>query len=107
MNTSNYFAIIVDDNAYTHFDVIPRKDHTAILDAIEQQLTYEPASQSQNRKPIRIPNTVGATWEIRYGKINRYRVFYDVDIEMRTVLILTVGVKIGNRLFVGGEEIIL
>ena len=32
------------------------------------------------------------------------RVFYDVDLELRIVTILGVGIKIGNRLFVAGQE---
>lgn len=107
MNEPAHFAIIVENAVYEQFDAIPRKDHTIILDAIEQQLTHEPTIQTKNRKPVRIPNTVGATWEIRCGRNNRYRIFYDVDIETRIVIVLAVGVKIGNRLFIGGEEFIL
>ncbi len=99
------FDIVLDDALYGHFNTIDRKDRRLILDIIEKQLTYEPAIQTQNRKPLRIPNTLNATWELRCGTNNRYRVFYDVDIESRVVVVLAVGRKIRNALWIGGEEI--
>jgi hypothetical protein len=46
-----------------------------------------------------------ATWEIRFGPQNRFRVYYDVDLEPGRVLILAIGSKHGNRVMIGGEEI--
>jgi mRNA-degrading endonuclease RelE of RelBE toxin-antitoxin system len=99
--------IIFDDGVEMHFAAIERKDHSAIFDAIEQQLLYEAAVQSRNRKPIRTPNTLGATWELRCGLNNRYRVFYDMDNQAGIVVILAVGRKVGNVLWIGEEELIL
>jgi len=107
MKRLGHFDIIVDNQVNAHFAIIPRQDRSAILDVIEQQLSYEPATSKQNRKPVRVPNTVGATWEIRTGRNNRYRIFYDVDIETKVVVVLAIGVKVGNRLLIGGEEISL
>ncbi len=39
------------------------------------------------------------------GANNRFRVFYEVDAPKRTVRILAIGVKEGNRLFIGGKEV--
>jgi len=47
----------------------------------------------------------GATWELRCGTNNRFRVFYEVDTTEQTVWILAIGEKRGNRLFIGGGEI--
>ncbi len=44
------------------------------------------------------------SWELRCGPDNRFRVFYDVDSELREVQVLAVGVKDRNRLLIGGEE---
>jgi hypothetical protein len=44
-------------------------------------------------------------WELRFGPDNRFRVFYAVDMEHHEVYILAIGIKKGNRLFIGGEEI--
>ena len=47
----------------------------------------------------------GADWELRLGPDNCFRVFYRVDTAAREVDILAIGVKDGNRLFIGGEEV--
>ncbi len=46
----------------------------------------------------------GATWELRFGPKNRFRVFYEIDSETLAVSVLAVGIKEGNRLFIGQEE---
>ena len=101
------WEIILDDNVFVHLDAIPTREHSVILDVIEQQLLYEATVQTRNRKPMRIPNTVGSTWELRCSKNNRYRIFYDIDVEARMVVVLAIGYKVGNRLFIGGEELSL
>lgn len=35
---------------------------------------------------------------------NCYRVFYDIDIDSRLVIVLAVGRKIGNRLAIGSGQ---
>jgi mRNA-degrading endonuclease RelE of RelBE toxin-antitoxin system len=51
-----------------------------ILDAIEEQLAYEPDTRTRNRKLLEnlIPpwRTVASIWELRIGE---YRVFYDLS----------------------------
>ena len=47
---------------------------------------------------------LGTAWEIRFGPNNRFRVFYRTDASTGEVHILAIGVKEGDRLFVGGEE---
>ncbi len=98
------FEIIFDNAVAMHFTAIDHRDHSPILDVIEQQLRYEAITKTRNRKPLRIPNLLDATWELRCGWHNRYRVFYDVDIENRFVIVLAVGHKLGNRLVIGNEE---
>ena len=46
-----------------------------------------------------------ATWEIRFGPQNRFRVYYDVDLEQLIVSVLAIGRKDGNRVVIGREEI--
>lgn len=98
------FEIIFDDAVEAHFAAIERKDHRSILDAIEQQLSHEATTRTRNRKPLRIPNTLNATWELRCGTNKRCCVFYDVDVDNRFVVVLAVGRKLGNRLVIGNEE---
>ena len=70
-----------------------------ILDETERQLKYEPNVATRNRKEM-APNDV-AGWELRIGK---FRVFYNVDRETRTVSIEAVGFKIGSILFLRGTR---
>ncbi len=97
------FTILYDRETSRHFAAIERKYRSLIFDGIEAQLRYEPDVQSRNRKPLE--RSTGATWELRLGPHNWFRVLYRIDRPARLVLILAIGVKIGNRLHVGGEEI--
>ncbi|OHD20513.1 MAG: hypothetical protein A2064_13995 [Spirochaetes bacterium GWB1_66_5] len=85
---------------------IERKYHKLIRSCISEQLRFTPERITRNRKPLEeIPGPFGSTWELRFGPDNRFRVFYDVVPQDRAVWILAIGVKIGNRLLIGGEEI--
>lgn len=84
---------------------IERKYHGLIRRVIDEQLTGAPETETRNRKPLEQPAPAGAAWELRLGPDNRFRVFYEVANDRRVVLILAVGVKKGNRLSIGGEEI--
>ena len=70
-----------------------------IIQEVENQLTYQPTEETRNRKKLR-PNQL-AEWELR---IDKFRVFYDLDIEERRVKIEVVGYKKGNTLFIRGKE---
>lgn len=70
-----------------------------ILDELERQ-AVRPAIETRNRKRLR-PNQV-AEWELR---IERFRVFYDVDAPTQSTKIVAVGYKRGSRLYIRGEEI--
>jgi mRNA-degrading endonuclease RelE of RelBE toxin-antitoxin system len=61
---------------------------------------YEPAVETRNRKLLR-ENPL-ADWELR---IERFRVFYELNNEVRTVRIVAVGHKENQQLFIGEEEI--
>ena len=75
-------------------------ERSAVVKAVEVQLIYEPTTQTQNRKPMR-PNEM-ATWELRVGRI---RVYYDVkEAPVAKVVVVAIGVKEGNRVYVGGKE---
>jgi hypothetical protein len=88
-----------------HLASIDAKYDRLIRETIEEQLRFEPNVETRNRKPLRQPAPFGATWEIRFGPDNRFRVLYDIAEEQRAVQILAVGEKEGNRHVVGGEEV--
>jgi mRNA-degrading endonuclease RelE of RelBE toxin-antitoxin system len=73
-----------------------------IVDAIDDQLIYEPHLETRNRKLLE-SNPLGA-WELRIG---RYRVFYDVDTVARLVLVKAVGWKEHNILYIRGKAYVL
>ena len=87
-----------------HVSKIEKKYHSLIRDEIERQLRVEPEKETRNRKPLLRPPDLGSAWELRFGPDNRFRVFYRTDRERRQVYILAIGIKIRNRLRVGGEE---
>jgi mRNA-degrading endonuclease RelE of RelBE toxin-antitoxin system len=99
------FAVIYSPEVSDHISAIDSKHHAFIWQKIEQQLQFEPAVVTRNRKPLRQPAPFEAEWEIRFGAGNRFRVLYDVDERERSVHILAIGEKVRDRLLIGGEEI--
>jgi hypothetical protein len=88
-----------------HLEAIERKYYQLIRKTIETQLRFGPDVEAGNRKPLKRSITAGGDWEIRFGPKNRFRVFYEVNQERDEVHILAIGVKVGNRLFIGGKEV--
>jgi mRNA-degrading endonuclease RelE of RelBE toxin-antitoxin system len=91
--------------AVEHLDSIEPKHHGLLRQAIDEQLTSTPEKPTRNRKPLEPPAPFDATWEIRCGPKNRFRVFYEVEQEERGVRILAIGVKDRNRLLFAGREV--
>jgi mRNA-degrading endonuclease RelE of RelBE toxin-antitoxin system len=65
-------------------------------------LTYQPDQATTRRK--RLEDNHLAPWELRIGD---FRVFYDVNIDDQVVQVVAVGMKVHDRLRIGGEEITL
>ena len=89
-----YTDSAIDDIAY-----FKKYERVVIVTAIEEQLTHEPIREVRNRKPME-PNAL-ARWEVRVGT---YRIFYDVEVIDRVVLIKAVGWKEHNTLYIRGKE---
>ena len=98
------FTIHYAPAVYDHVDWIERKYHRLIAETIKEQLSHTPEAETKNRKPFEDPSSFGATWELRFGPKNSFRVFYEVDRAARIVTVLALGVKEGNLLFISGEE---
>lgn len=94
------YASVIPD----HLGFIEKKFHHLIEKTIDEQLTYTPNVRTRNRKPMIQPSPFGASWELRFGPNNRFRVLYDIDEIEMSVNILAIGEKEGNRMFYGGEE---
>jgi hypothetical protein len=90
--------------AIEHLDLIELKYHGLLRRTIKEQLTFTPTEEARNRKPLDQPAPFEASWELRCGPANRFRVFYDVDSAAQEVQVLAIGVKDRDRLLIGGEE---
>jgi mRNA-degrading endonuclease RelE of RelBE toxin-antitoxin system len=98
------FRLSFTSEAIEHLDSIEAKHHGLIRKTIAEQLTHSPLGKTRNRKPLVPPAPFQAAWELRCGPGNRFRVFYNVDSESRTVRILAVGVKDRSRVLFGERE---
>jgi len=99
------FDIIYAPSVKQHLQSVELKYHSLIRKNIEAQLQSEPDVKTKNRKPLEHPGIFDSQWEIRFGPANCFRVFYKVDKKINEVYILAIGVKQGNRLYIGGKEI--
>ncbi len=101
------YNLVYDPDARWHLSTIDRRHHSLIRGEIKGLLTYDPETETRTRKPLSRPSVLGTAWELRFGPNNSLRVFYRTDRESREVNILAIGVKKGNRLFIGKEEFAL
>lgn len=99
------FALVYADEVKRHLRAIETKYHSLIQSEVEAQLAYQPDVETRNRKPLERPVEFGAEWELRLGPDNRFRVFYQTNLDNREVRIVAVGVKDRDRLLIGGEEV--
>jgi mRNA-degrading endonuclease RelE of RelBE toxin-antitoxin system len=104
MSPKSRFTVRFAPEVISHLDPIEKKYHRLIQKTIDEQLPFEPETETRNRKFLEQPAPYGATWELRFGPNNRLRAFYEVLKEEREVWILAIGVKEGNRLRIGREE---
>lgn len=107
MPTRLRYDIEYTPDAFDHLVAIERKYYSLIERTINQQLTFTPGKETRNRKSLEQPAPLGATWELRFGPNNRFRVYYHIDPEERLVFVKGIGVKVGSRLWIGGVEIFL
>ena len=107
MSPQTPFSIIYSPETKEHLRVIDKKYYTLIRTTIQERLSFMPNEENTNRKPLKRPVLETATWELRFGPENMFRVFYDVQLSTREVYVLAIGVKLRNRLSIGGEEIVL
>lgn len=94
------FRIEFIEQADRHVASLTARQRATVLETIEEQLLYEPALPTRNRKRLR-ENSV-AQYSLRVADM---RVYYDVVEAERLVLIKAVAVKVRDRVFAGGEEL--
>jgi mRNA-degrading endonuclease RelE of RelBE toxin-antitoxin system len=96
------FEVAFTQSAAEDFAYFGKTDQRLILEAIEEQLSYEPLTTTRNRKQLR-DNPV-ASWALRVGE---FRVFYEASADEETVSVRAVGRKDRNILFIRGMRITL
>lgn len=74
-------------------------DQNIILDGIEDGLRHQATVETRNRGRLR-PNQT-AEWKLRIGD---FRVYYDAAKIDRTVSIVAIGLKVGNRVYFRGQQ---
>src|SRR5438309_283955 len=93
------FKLELSRNALEDLKSLRKSDRVLVLDSLEKSLAHEPTQEARQKKLLR-PNPL-SKWEL---KIDRFRVFYDVDLEPQVVLIKAVGWKDHNTLLIRGKE---
>jgi len=98
------FELVFAPETVAHIKTIGSEHHSLIRTTIEEQLKMAPGTPARNRKRLETPPPFDATWELRFGSNNRFRVLYEIDELRKIVNILAIGIKDRNRLLIGGEE---
>lgn len=80
------FGIDLKPSAIADMDALRKFDATQIADAMEKHLKHEPAKESK-RRIKRLRGITNPDYRLRVG---HYRVFYTIDDEAKTVVILRV-----------------
>jgi mRNA-degrading endonuclease RelE of RelBE toxin-antitoxin system len=104
MTKPSKFTFVFAPEVVGHLRAIERKYHSLIQTTIDEQLAFTPEKETKNRKLLERPAPFGATWELRFGPANKFRLFYEVDSQSQSVQILAIGIKERSRLFIGREE---
>jgi hypothetical protein len=68
------YTISYAPETYKHLDWIEVKYHRLIATTIQEQLSHRPATETRNREALEEPASLGATWELRFGPKNSFRV---------------------------------
>ena len=88
------YTIHVRDVAFDELQAIKPFYRRQIVDAIDEQLVHEPNVETKNRKILTGFQSYfehdEPVWELRVG---RYRVYYDVSEESKTVVVRAVREK--------------
>jgi mRNA-degrading endonuclease RelE of RelBE toxin-antitoxin system len=93
------YEVRFSEDAERHLKGFAARERKILLDAIEEQLVHQPTVATRNRKLLRENPT--AAWEL---SVQAFRVLYNVEEAIVTVLIVAIAVKDGNKYVVEGEE---
>jgi mRNA-degrading endonuclease RelE of RelBE toxin-antitoxin system len=90
-------------HAIDHIRKLSPELRATVMDQLEHRLAHQPAVPARNRKPMDPDKKMYlAPWELRLGEL---RVYYAVEEEAKKVIVLAVGIKEREKLFIGGREV--
>ena len=99
------YSLLYAPEVHPHVKAVERRYLRLLEETIKAQLSFTPDQRTRNKKPLEeTPGPFGATWELRCGPGNRFRVFYEIVLDRREVWILAIGVKERERLHFAGKE---
>ena len=94
------YRIEYSPDAETHLRALTARQRATVLDGVEKHLIDQPMSETRNRKPMR-PNPL-APWELRLGNLRAYFDFKDEP--EAVVFVRAIGIKVGSRVRIAGQE---
>jgi mRNA-degrading endonuclease RelE of RelBE toxin-antitoxin system len=95
------YRIEYDPKVRDHFGCLSTRDRATVLDCVDRQLLHQPMVPTRNRKLLRASEL--APWELRIGHL---RVYYEVsDADEPVVTVRAVGIKVRDRVLIGGVEV--
>ena len=98
------YEILFADETDEHLAALNTGQKNAVFEAIALQLPHEPTRKTRKRKPMDPDKRAFiAPWELRVGNL---RVYYAVeDVPSPKVVIVAVGIKVRERLRIGGKDV--
>ena len=97
------YAIEYSPDAITHIRKLPAEQRAAVVTRLEARLRDQPTIPHRNRKLMDPDKKLYvAPWELRLGDV---RVYYAVEEDAKKVVVLGVGIKVREKLFIGGRKV--
>jgi mRNA-degrading endonuclease RelE of RelBE toxin-antitoxin system len=93
-------ASCVPPEARDNLRALTARQRSLVVGTIDDQLADEPTVETRNRKQM-WPHSL-APWELRIGDL---RVYYNVEALEAAVVVVDIGVKRRERVYVGGKVI--
>lgn len=95
------YRIEFSPEARKHFAALDAHQQATLRDQMLVQLSHEPGVETRQRRRLR-PNWLAA-YRLRVGEL---RVYYDlIEVRDAVVLVKAIGIKVRERVVIGGEEI--
>jgi mRNA-degrading endonuclease RelE of RelBE toxin-antitoxin system len=96
------YVFAYSNDAVEHIRMLPANRRAFVVSELERRLLDQPTVETRNRKRMDPDKRMYiAPWELRLGDL---RVYYAVEDDRHRVVILAVGIKQRERLFIGGRE---